>query len=80
LSLGIAVKTAMQSSLIVSDKDVLSGAPVFFGTRVPARSLIDYLEAGETIDTFLTDFPTVSRAQVMAYLEAADAALSKALV
>jgi uncharacterized protein (DUF433 family) len=69
----------MAEPLIVCDLEILSGAPVFSGTRVPARSLIDYLEAGETIDAFLIDFPTVSRDQVVAYLEAANAALAKAV-
>jgi uncharacterized protein (DUF433 family) len=51
------------------DPEVMSGAPVFRGTRVPVRILFDHLETGETVDDFLEGFPTVSRAQVMAFLE-----------
>jgi uncharacterized protein (DUF433 family) len=47
----------------------MSGAPVFPGTRVPVQTLLDYLEGGDTIDSFLEGFPTVSRAQVIAFLE-----------
>lgn len=61
----------MTSALITSDPDLLGGTPVFAGTRVPVSSLTDYLEAGETIDEFLTDFPTVTREQVIRFLEEA---------
>ncbi len=57
--------------LITSSKNILGGTPVFSGTRVPFQALIDYLEAGDSIDTFLDDFPTVSREQVIATLEMA---------
>ena len=53
------------------DSDILGGTPVFVGTRVPLRNLIDYLEAGESIDAFLDDFPTVTKDQAVAVLEAA---------
>ena len=53
--------------------DVLGGTPVFAGTRVPVQTLIDYIEGGETIDNFLEGFPTVTRAQVIAFLEDAQA-------
>ena len=59
--------------LITSTPDVLSGTPVFRGTRVPAQTLIEYLEGGQTIDDFLEGFPTVSREQVIAFLEEAKA-------
>jgi len=49
----------------------MGGTPVFAGTRVPVQTLLDYLEGGETIDDFLKGFPTVSREQVIAFLEAA---------
>ena len=49
----------------------MGGTPVFAGTRVPEQTLLDYLEGGETIDDFLDGFPTVKRAQVIAFLEAA---------
>jgi len=56
---------------ISCDPDVMGGTPVFAGTRVPVQTLLDYLEGGETIDDFLKGFPTVSREQVIAFLEAA---------
>ena len=55
--------------------DVLGGTPVFTGTRVPVRTLIDYLEAGDSLNEFLTDFPTVTREQAVAVLERAREAL-----
>ncbi len=57
--------------IITSKKNVLGGTPVFAGTRVPFQSLIDYLEAGDSIDTFLEDFPSVTRQQVIVALETA---------
>ncbi len=58
-------------NLITSSKNILGGTPVFSGTRVPFQALIDYLEAGDSIEVFLDDFPTVSREQVIATLERA---------
>jgi len=63
----------MAQPIVTSSQDILSGTPVFAGTRVPVQSLIDYLEGGETIDDFLAGFPTVSREQVVAFLEEATA-------
>jgi uncharacterized protein (DUF433 family) len=63
----------MAQPIVTSSPDVLSGTPVFAGTRVPVQALIDYLEGGETIDDFLAGFPTVSREQVLAFLEEATA-------
>ncbi|HEX7151558.1 MAG TPA: DUF433 domain-containing protein [Thermoanaerobaculia bacterium] len=60
---------ATGSSVITSDPDVMSGAPVFRGTRVLAQTLIEHLEAGDSIDDFLEGFPSVSREQVIAFLE-----------
>ncbi len=57
------------------DSDVLGGTPVITGTRVPVITLIDYLEAGDTIQDFLSDFPSVSRDQAVAVLEVAREAL-----
>lgn len=57
--------------LITTSPDVLGGTPVFAGTRVPAQTLIEYLEGGQTIDDFLEGFPTVTREQVIAFLEEA---------
>ena len=58
-------------NLIARSADVLGGAPVFTGTRVPVRTLLDYLEAGQPLDEFLTDYPTVSREQAVGVLELA---------
>lgn len=57
--------------IVTRDSDVVSGALVFAGTRVPAKILVDYLKAGETLDRFLEGFPTVSREQAEAFLEEA---------
>lgn len=57
--------------IISSDPEVMGGACVFAGTRVPVQNLLDYLEGGETIDGFLLGFPTVKREQVVGFLEAA---------
>jgi len=61
----------MSQSVICRDLEVMSGTPVFCGTRVPVQTLIEYLEAGDSIDEFLEGFPTVTRAQVIAFLEEA---------
>ncbi|MBZ0170547.1 hypothetical protein MELA_00019 [Candidatus Methylomirabilis lanthanidiphila] len=61
--------------LITTSSDRLSGTPVFAGTRVPIQTLIDYLEAGDTLDEFLKDFPSVSREHAIAVLELAKSAL-----
>ena len=63
----------MAQSIVTCSPDILSGTPVFTGTRVPVQALIDYLEGGETIDDFLQGFPTVKREQVVAFLEEAKA-------
>jgi uncharacterized protein (DUF433 family) len=57
--------------VVHSDPDILGGTPVFVGTRVPVRSLLDYLEAGDSLDDFLEDFPSVTRQQAVAALELA---------
>ena len=57
------------SDIVKVDPEIMSGTPCFAGTRVPARTLIDYIEGGETLDRFLEGFPTVSREQAVAYLE-----------
>ena len=61
----------MTKPLITRSPDVMGGTPVFAGTRVPVQTLLDYLEGGETLDDFLEGFPTVSREQVVAFLEEA---------
>ena len=64
---------APKQFLITSTPDILGGTPVFRGTRVPVQTLIEYLKGGETIDDFLEGFPTVTREQVIAFLEEAKA-------
>jgi len=59
-------------NVVHSDPDILSGTPVFVGTRVPVYNLFDYLEAGDSIDKFLASFPSVSREQAIAALELAN--------
>ncbi len=61
----------MQISAITRDPEIMGGTPVLRGTRVPVQTLLDYLEAGETIDDFLEGFPSVSRVQVVEFLEQA---------
>ena len=63
-------------SIVHSDPDILGGVPVFRGTRVRLRNLIDYVEGGHSLDEFLDAFPTVSREQAVAALDAASDALS----
>ena len=66
-------------SVVHSHPGILSGTPVFVGTRVPFQTLLDYLEAGDPLAEFLEDFPTVSREQAVAALEQAkDALLARA--
>ena len=57
--------------VITQDPDIHGGLPVFTGTRVPVKSLIDHLKAGESLDYFLEGFPSVSREQAIAFLEIA---------
>ena len=59
--------------IVHSDPEILGGTPVFVGTRVPAQSLFDYLEGGETLDEFLHQFPSVTREQAIAVLDLARA-------
>ena len=61
--------------VIQRSPDILSGTPVFAGTRVPVKTLIDYLEAGDRLEDFLQDFPTVTREQAVAALKIAKEAL-----
>jgi uncharacterized protein (DUF433 family) len=61
--------------VVRSDPEIMSGMPVFVGTRVPCATLFDYLEAGHLLSEFLDDFPTVSREQAIAALEQAKEAL-----
>ena len=65
----------MTTPLITADPDIQSGAPVFSGTRVPVKNLFDYLEAGDSLEVFLEQFPSVSREVAVAVLEQAQHAL-----
>jgi uncharacterized protein (DUF433 family) len=65
------------TSVVKIDPEIMSGEPCFAGTRVPVRTLLDYLEGSDSLDEFLEDFPTVVREQVIAFLEqSADAMLA----
>jgi len=64
-----------EKPIVHSDPDIMSGTPVFVGTRVPFQTLLDYLEGGQALSEFLEDFPTVSRERAVAALEEAKKAL-----
>lgn len=63
-------------TLITIDKEILGGQAVFSGTRVPVETLFDHLEAGVSLDNFLDDFPTVTKEQAIAILDAANKLLT----
>ena len=65
----------MKSSNVISDPEILGGTPVFIGTRVPVRILFEHLEAGDPLEVFLEDFPSVSRELAVQVLEDAKTAL-----
>ena len=65
----------MKSNQIVSDPEIMGGTPVFVGTRVPVRILFEHLEAGDALEVFLEDFPSVSRAAAVQVLQDVKAAL-----
>ncbi len=67
----------MKEPIITASPDVMGGTPVFAKTRVPVQTLLDYLKAGESIDDFLEGFPTVTKAQVVAFLEEAEEQIVK---
>jgi len=69
-----------QSLPILSNPDIMGGTPVFAGTRVPVQTFVEYLEAGDPLDEFLIDFPSVTREQAVAVLELAkDLLLARAV-
>lgn len=68
------------TSVIYSDPAVLGGTPVFVGTRVPLQNLIDYLAAGDSLDVFLAQFPSVRREQAVAALDLAREALERGVL
>ena len=63
--------TGMKMRAVVIDPEIMSGEPCFAGTRVPVRTLLDYIEGGDTIDEFLEQYPTVQRQQAIDFLEQA---------
>ena len=65
----------MAQTFISNDPDIMGGAPVFTGTRVPVKTLIEHLEGGDTIDDFLEGFPSVAREQVIGFLDIDDVRL-----
>lgn len=60
----------MKTQVIISSPEILGGTPVFVGTRVPVQTFLDYLKGGESIDDFLEGFPSVTKLQILAFLEA----------
>lgn len=66
----------MYEPVVIVDPEIQSGAPVFAGTRVPIQNLFDYLEGGDSLEVFLDQFPSVSRAMAVAVLEQARMALA----
>lgn len=69
----------MKQSVVSVSAEIMGGTAVFAGTRVPVQTLLDYIEAGDTIDDFLDGFPSVTRAQVIAFLESAKDSLLETL-
>lgn len=69
----------LPDDVVTVSTNVLGGEPVFTGSRVPVKTLLDYLEAGDSLDLFLYDFPTVSRSQAVAILEWAKGSIVMAL-
>jgi uncharacterized protein (DUF433 family) len=67
----------MRSPRVISDPEILGGTPVFIGTRVPVRIIFEHLEAGDTLEVFLEDFPSVSRELAIQVLEDAKMALAR---
>ena len=65
-----------REDIVHSDPEILGGTPVFVGTRVPVRNLVDYLRGGDTLEDFLVDFPSVQRSQAEAALDWAGQALT----
>ena len=67
----VSLQLPAMTSVVKIDPEIMSGAPCFAGTRVPIQNLIDYLEGGDSIEDFLDGFPSVSRQQVISFLEEA---------
>jgi uncharacterized protein (DUF433 family) len=67
------------NDIVIVDPEVMSGEPCFAGTRVPVRTLFDYIEGGDTLDAFLEQFPTVNREKAVAFLERSTRLLAAAV-
>ncbi len=74
------MQTKIQNRIVSRSSDVMSGAPVFAGTRVPVQSLIDYLAGGHPLEEFLEDFPTVRREQAVELLRRLNESLETAQI
>ena len=74
------MKTEIAHTVISRSSDMMSGAPVFAGTRVPVRSLLDYLAGGHPLKEFLEDFPTVRREQALELLHKLNDSLATAQI
>ena len=74
------MKTETAQTVISRSSDIMSGAPVFAGTRVPVQSLLDYLAGGHPLEEFLEDFPTVRREQALELLQKLKESLSTAQI
>ena len=69
-----------RAQIVHANPEILGGTPVFVGTRVPVKTLLVYLESGETLEEFLDNFPTVTKEQAIAFLEEAGRALIAQIV
>ncbi len=67
----------MKNQIVSSSREIMGGTLVFAGTRVPVQTLIDYLKAGDSINEFLEGFPTVSREQIVSFLDEAEKQMEK---
>ena len=74
------MKTEVEAQIISRSPDVMSGAPVFAGTRVPVQTIIDYLTGGHPLDEFLDDYPTVRREQALELLQRVKEMLASAQI
>ena len=74
------MKTEVEAQIISRSPDIMSGAPVFAGTRVPVQTIIDYLAGGHPLDEFLDDFPTVRREQALELLHRVKEMLASAQI
>jgi uncharacterized protein (DUF433 family) len=76
----MSMKAEVETQIIARSPDIMSGAPVFAGTRVPVQTMIDYLAGGHPLDEFLDDFPTVRREQALELLQRVKEMLADAQV